>query len=87
MGTVTPIDENTVHLRFIFTQPKDLNAGQEIMSQAVIQNVALQVQQDMPIWEHKVYRPEPVLCDGDGPFARFRKWYGQFLVDTTIARG
>jgi len=20
-----------------------------------------------------------LLCDGDGPFAKFRKWYGQFI--------
>lgn len=83
MGTVTPINEDKVHLRFIFTQPKDLNAGQEIMSQAVIQNVALQVQQDMPIWENKVYRPQPVLCDGDGPINQFRKWFSQFYADNT----
>ena len=81
MGAVTPIDAKTVHLRFVFTQPKEMNEGQAIMSQAVIQNVALQVQQDMPIWENKVYRPQPVLCDGDGPIAQFRKWFSQFYAE------
>ncbi len=34
--------------------------------------------QDVAIWENKVWRDEPVLCDGDGPIAELRKWYAQF---------
>lgn len=34
--------------------------------------------QDVGIWENKVWRDEPVLCDGDGPIAELRKWYAQF---------
>ena len=30
----------------------------------------------------KRYYEKPLLCDGDGPFAKFRKWYGQFIPDT-----
>ena len=37
--------------------------------------------QDVAIWEHKIYIPDPVVCDGDGPLHKLRKWYGQFLVD------
>ena len=37
--------------------------------------------QDVAIWENKIYIPEPVVCDGDGPLRKLRKWYGQFLVD------
>jgi phenylpropionate dioxygenase-like ring-hydroxylating dioxygenase large terminal subunit len=33
---------------------------------------------DIPVWERKVFRLEPVLSDADGPFARYRRWYAQF---------
>lgn len=37
--------------------------------------------QDVSIWENKIYIPDPVVCDGDGPLHKLRKWYGQFLVN------
>jgi 3-ketosteroid 9alpha-monooxygenase subunit A len=37
--------------------------------------------QDVAIWENKIYIPDPVVCDGDGPLHKLRKWYCQFLVD------
>ena len=33
---------------------------------------------DFPIWENKVYRERPLLCDGDGPIQAFRRWAAQF---------
>jgi hypothetical protein len=36
------------------------------------------IEQDFAIWENKIYRPNPVLCDGDGPVRAYRKWAGQF---------
>lgn len=37
--------------------------------------------QDVAIWENKIYIADPIVCDGDGPLHKLRKWYGQFLVD------
>ena len=37
--------------------------------------------QDVAIWENKIYIPDPLVCDGDGPLHKLRQWYGQFLVD------
>lgn len=34
--------------------------------------------QDIEIWETKIYRNDPILCDGDGPINKLRKWYDQF---------
>lgn len=36
--------------------------------------------QDIEIWETKIYRADPVLCDGDGPITKLRKWYEQFYL-------
>lgn len=33
---------------------------------------------DFVLWNHKKYRPNPLLCDGDGPVLQFRKWFKQF---------
>jgi 3-ketosteroid 9alpha-monooxygenase subunit A len=34
--------------------------------------------QDVEIWKDKVYRVDPILCDGDGPVTKLRKWYDRF---------
>lgn len=34
--------------------------------------------EDKPIWENKLYRAKPVLCDGDGPIMVYRRWAQQF---------
>lgn len=33
---------------------------------------------DFIVWNNKRYRPNPLLCDGDGPIFPFRKWFSQF---------
>jgi hypothetical protein len=40
---------------------------------------------DMPLWNNKRFRPEPILAEGDGDIARFRRWYRQFYsVDVPV---
>lgn len=36
--------------------------------------------QDVSIWQDKVYRAEPILCDGDGPITKLRRWYERFYL-------
>jgi len=35
---------------------------------------------DVRVWENKRYEYKPVLCDGDGPLHKMRKWYSQFYL-------
>ncbi|MDB5987412.1 MAG: Rieske (2Fe-2S) protein [Nevskia sp.] len=35
---------------------------------------------DFVVWNHKKYRPNPLLCDGDGPILQYRKWFKQFYT-------
>ena len=49
---------------------------------AIVTNIRSQMEEDIIIWNRKRYYEKPLLCDGDGPFAKFRKWYGQFIPDT-----
>lgn len=40
------------------------------------------IDQDVPIWEHKLYRARPRLSEADGPIMQFRKWAKQFYAAT-----
>jgi phenylpropionate dioxygenase-like ring-hydroxylating dioxygenase large terminal subunit len=40
------------------------------------------IEQDIPIWEHKQFRPRPRLSDADGPIPAFRSWSAQFYPET-----
>ena len=37
--------------------------------------------QDVSIWHNKIYVENPIMCSGDGPLKKLRKWYSQFYVD------
>jgi len=76
---ITPIDDEYVDARFTFTVKKlpDENATR-FVGEGFIEELSRQVEQDIPIWEHKAYLERPLLCDGDGPIGPFRKWARQF---------
>jgi phenylpropionate dioxygenase-like ring-hydroxylating dioxygenase large terminal subunit len=79
VSSMTAIDDEHIDVRFNFTikklPDKDVTQG---VGKAFIREVSRQLEQDIPIWEHKVYLDRPVLCDGDGPVGLFRKWCRQF---------
>jgi hypothetical protein len=35
---------------------------------------------DMIVWNNKLYRPQPLLCDGDGEILKWRKYFSQFYA-------
>jgi phenylpropionate dioxygenase-like ring-hydroxylating dioxygenase large terminal subunit len=41
---------------------------------------------DFIVWNNKRYRPNPLLCDGDGPILQFRKWFKQFYAEVDPAQ-
>ena len=79
VSSVTPIDGENVDVRFNFAVKRlggaDITRG---VGAAFIGEVSRQLEQDIPIWEHKTQWERPVLCDGDGPIGLFRKWSRQF---------
>lgn len=81
MGTLTPIDDQTIQMRFNFTLPKQQTGDNKLYADAFRDEIVRQVNQDIPIWENKMYRESPILCDGDGPIAKYRKWFQQFYVE------
>lgn len=75
----TMVDDNTLDLRFgVSIKSRD---GKPIASEILdkyIENLTVGFLEDVQIWENKVYRDVPVLCAGDGPIGKLRRWYGQF---------
>jgi 3-ketosteroid 9alpha-monooxygenase subunit A len=82
VASTTTIDEEYVELRFNFTIRKMVNEGVTSTVGAAFQReVCRQLEQDIPIWENKIFIHPPVLVDGDGPIGLFRRWCKQFYSE------
>jgi len=77
----TPIDENTLELR-MGVMLKVVGSREKTLSyqKRYLDNLKLGFEDDIKIWENKLFRDPPVLCDGDGPIGKLRKWYRQFYA-------
>lgn len=78
----TPVDEAHTRLSFsILTRARDRNHPEvaEALRRYVADNVRT-LEQDFPIWENKLYRDRPLLCEADGPIHEFRRWAAQFYA-------
>ena len=82
LATVTPITPARMKLCFNFTKRLDTPVHFQPLVDGLIAEIVRQVEQDIPIWENKVFREAPILCDGDGPIAKYRRWFGQFYDST-----
>ena len=71
LSSVSPIDEENVQVRWNFTVTRNVA---DVAGPEFIEAMSSGVKQDIPIWENKVYRPRPVLCDGDGAIGELRRW-------------
>jgi 3-ketosteroid 9alpha-monooxygenase subunit A len=73
----TPISENELHLRFAVSL-KRKGPKTEKFAKYYVENLRLGFHEDIDIWENKLFRERPRLCDGDGPIGKLRLWYSQF---------
>jgi phenylpropionate dioxygenase-like ring-hydroxylating dioxygenase large terminal subunit len=78
----TPIDDEycelTQHLLI-----EDIEGRGEISPEQheMIEGVFSQTDNDVPIWENKVYRDKPPLIEDDGPLPILRRWARQFYPE------
>jgi 3-ketosteroid 9alpha-monooxygenase subunit A len=77
----TPITENELHLRMQVTL-KVVGSREKCASYVglYLDNLKRGFEDDVRIWENKIYRDPALLCDGDGPIGKLRKWYRQFYA-------
>ena len=79
--THTPVDENHLDLRLALTLKIVGNREKtEGFVKQYMENLRRGFEDDIRIWENKIYRDPPLLCDGDGPIGRLRRWYKQFYT-------
>jgi phenylpropionate dioxygenase-like ring-hydroxylating dioxygenase large terminal subunit len=77
----TPIDEERVEVTSFLSMKKlKSRIATYLLARKASKEAKITIDQDIPIWETKVYRDKPVLCDGDGPIPAFRQWIRQFYA-------
>jgi len=75
----TPIDEEHIEGYSILSMEKTLgNLLTRLLRSKAIKEGVRTIGQDIPIWENKLYRQQPKLCEGDGPIMAYRRWARQF---------
>ncbi|WP_159917437.1 Rieske 2Fe-2S domain-containing protein [Pantoea sp. 18069] len=85
MFLMTPVTNEKTILRFAFTHEKypegsyEHKSVKEFMLEKLGSHGNLNgVHADIPIWNNKIYRKKPLLCEGDGPIMPYRSWFKQF---------
>ncbi|MBW2294769.1 MAG: aromatic ring-hydroxylating dioxygenase subunit alpha [Deltaproteobacteria bacterium] len=82
----TPIDDQTVKVRFSYLQPATDDPKKLRLGQKMIAELKRQMDQDIVIFEHKKYLTRPCLVKEDGPIAEYRRkarrdYTGEFFND------
>lgn len=78
MSSASPITEERTELFFSF-MVRDIGKGiTGGVGKAFMAEISRQLEQDIPIWENKIYVDPPLLVKGDGPIGPFRAWSKQF---------
>jgi phenylpropionate dioxygenase-like ring-hydroxylating dioxygenase large terminal subunit len=75
ISSTTPIDEDNVVVRWIFTAPRSNGAS---TADAEADNFCSGLSQDIPIWENKIYQPRPLLRGMEADITEHRRWSLQF---------
>jgi len=78
MSASAPIDEEHMHQRWILTYPSDFDPER---GRKFVETYTLGINEDVPLWAAKIYRPKPLLRPEDGPIAEFRRWAAQFYPE------
>ncbi len=85
--TQTPVDEERTEIGLHFSMRRlEDEASTDAVCELNAQITNLQFTQDVPIWEHKVYRERPVLTAVDGPVSQYRRWFRQFYDRARLIR-
>src|SRR5207244_3806525 len=64
----TPIDDDYAEIYSMLSMEKTFGS---LLTYVLLRKASresrITIDQDIPIWENKLYRPQPKLSDGDGP--------------------
>jgi phenylpropionate dioxygenase-like ring-hydroxylating dioxygenase large terminal subunit len=78
----TPIDEEFVEVHLVSSVKKLFNkAATFAFTALMLQDLKKEAEKDIAILEKKLYRPHPLLCEGDGEIVKYRQWASQFYSE------
>ncbi|MTD14043.1 Rieske 2Fe-2S domain-containing protein [Nakamurella sp. YIM 132087] len=81
IATQTPIEDGLVDFRYTFIVPRKPGTDEPSnASKSFMKDYHFQIEQDIPVWEHKIYRESPKLARGEGAVADLRRWASQFYA-------
>jgi 3-ketosteroid 9alpha-monooxygenase subunit A len=80
----TPVDSGNLELRMGVMLKKITGQNMDRLTGLYMSNLKAGFEDDIRIWENKLYRENPVFCDGDGPIGQLRRWYRQFYAAPEI---
>jgi phenylpropionate dioxygenase-like ring-hydroxylating dioxygenase large terminal subunit len=95
----TPVSERQITLRVAVSLHRDTKPARihpllapvpralvnRIIARQTFNGVVHDVEQDLPIWQHKRYVQPPILAAGDGPVGKYRQWAKQFYRGADVA--
>ena len=86
--SATPVDEDLVEVKLDVMFPAAFSWWRKPLSplvkRVVIKGIKDEFERDIRVWERKVYRETPGLCQDDGPIMKVRKWCEQFYPAAAI---
>ncbi len=77
-SSTSPIDSGHTCSRWAFSVTRNLA---DVAGEDFIQGLSAGVLQDVRIWENKIHRARPVLCEADTYLAEFRRWARKFYSE------
>jgi phenylpropionate dioxygenase-like ring-hydroxylating dioxygenase large terminal subunit len=81
---LTPINPDLVDVHVLVSTKRVFHpALSYILRRKSMAEISHNLEQDIPIWENKVYRSRPLLSENDGPIPLYRRWAQQFYRDST----
>ena len=82
LSSIIPEDEeHTINRLSIFVRRGGIPGFAHAVQRFIEWQMVSTYREDMAIWEAKAYREHPVLCDGDGPIMKYRRWYATFYPE------
>lgn len=86
LACIIPVDQDKLQVRYLYTQPKSQIEGPMAgLARAIIADVNKQMDQDKVVWDRMKFLPTPLICEGDGPIPKFRKFYSRYYADPVVA--
>jgi hypothetical protein len=78
----TPVDSQRTRLSFGILARRAGQSDEQtrMLLAAYLEDQVRTLEQDFALWENKIYRAQPALCEADGPIAEFRRWAQQFYA-------